>query len=92
MRINERTRGTQKHVNPVEVNVDTVYIRTDIERIETEDFTGWEYDEVQIDKNEFISQMTNVQDTQTMALLLSLLMSEVDMLKTELQEIKGGVI
>jgi hypothetical protein len=92
VRINERTRGTQKHVNPVEVNVDTVYIRTDIERIETEDFTGWEYDEVQIDKNEFISQMTNVQDTQTMALLLSLLMSEVDMLKTELQEIKGGVI
>lgn len=92
MNVGKKKRGTQERVNPVEANVDTVYIRTDIERIETEDFTGWEYDEVQIDKNEFISQMTNVQDTQTMALLLSLLMSEVDMLKTELQEIKGGVI
>lgn len=86
-----KVRGTQKQVNPVDVNVDTVYIRTDIEHIETEDFTGWEYEETRINKNEFISQMTNVQDTQTMALLLSLLMSEVDMLKAELQIVKGGV-
>lgn len=83
-----RVRGTQEQIKPVDVNVDTVYVRTNIEHIETEDFTGWEYDEIQLDKDEFISQMTNVQDTQTMALLISLLMSEVDMLKTEIQALR----
>jgi len=50
-----KVRGTQKIVKSVEVNVDTVYVRTNIERIETDDFVGWEYDEEQYDKDEFIA-------------------------------------
>lgn len=49
-----KVRGTMKEVPEIEVNVDTVYVRTNIQRIEEEDFVGWEYDEVQYRKDEFI--------------------------------------
>jgi hypothetical protein len=49
-----RVRGTMKEVPEIEVNVDTVYVRANIERVEEEDFVGWEYDEVQYRKDEFI--------------------------------------
>lgn len=49
-----RVRGTMKEVPEIEVNVDTVYVRKNIVRIEEEDFAGWEYDEVQYRKDEFI--------------------------------------
>ena len=60
-----KVRGTMKEVPEIEVNVDTVYIRTNIKRIEEEDFTGWEYDEVQYEKDEYIKLMaeqSNLQD------------------------------
>lgn len=91
-----RIRGTQKVVKPVEVNVDTVYVRTNITRIEEEDtgdiggFVGWEYDEVQFDKNEYISNLTYSEDTEGIAFLLSLMMSEIDMLRMEVSGIKEG--
>ncbi len=37
----------------LEVNVDTVYVRNNIERVEKEDFEGWQYDETQYDLKEF---------------------------------------
>lgn len=77
-----KTRGTQETVPDVEVNVDTVYIRTNITKIEEEDFNGWEYDEVQYDKNEFIETLTRQEDSGMLALMVSMLMSEVDMLKS----------
>lgn len=40
-------RGTMQYVPSVEVNKDTVYIRSNVERVEEEEFKGWEYDEVQ---------------------------------------------
>lgn len=43
-----------KEVPEIEVNVDTVYVRKNIVRIEEEDFIGWEYDEEQYSKDEFI--------------------------------------
>lgn len=46
-------KSTAGKVPNLEVNVDTVYIRTNIERVETEDFTGWEYDEIQYSRNEY---------------------------------------
>lgn len=49
-----KVRGTMKEVPEIDVNVDTVYVRTNIQRIEEEDFVGWEYDEVQYRKDEFI--------------------------------------
>lgn len=50
-----RIRGTQPtQPQSLEVGKDTVYVRSDIERIETEDFSGWEYTEVQYKKDDFI--------------------------------------
>lgn len=57
-------RGTQENVPEIEVNKDTAYIRTNIVRIATEEFTGWEYDEIQYDKDEYIEFMANKQNTQ----------------------------
>jgi hypothetical protein len=54
-----RVRGTMKEVPEIEVNVDTVYVRTNIERVEEEDFVGWEYDETQYNKDEFIELISN---------------------------------
>jgi len=48
-----------KEVPEIEVNVDTVYVRTNIRRIEEEDFVGWEYDETQYNKDEFIELISN---------------------------------
>lgn len=31
-----------------------MYIRTNIERIETEEFIGWQYDEIQYTKNDYL--------------------------------------
>jgi len=54
-----KVRGTQKIVKTVEVNVDTVYVRTNIERVDTEDFVGWEYDEEQFKKDEYTELLQN---------------------------------
>lgn len=59
-----RVRGSQVTVPKIEVNVDTVYIRTNIERIEEEDFAGWEYDEIQYPKNEYLELMANQSNLQ----------------------------
>ena len=81
MKIYKDVRGSMKNVPSVEVNVDTVYVRNNIKRIEEDDFEGWEYDEVQYDKNEYIESLTNEEDSGMLALMVSMLMSEVDMLK-----------
>ncbi len=54
-----RVRGTMKEVPEIEVNVDTVYVRANIERVEEEDFVGWEYDEEQYGKDEFIELISS---------------------------------
>lgn len=86
-----RIRGTQDQVNSIEVNVDTVYIRSNIQRVETEEFKGWEYEEKQYNKNEYISQLTSNSDTEGVAFMLTLMMSEIDMLRMEIEALKGGV-
>lgn len=82
MKIFQGVRGTQKQVPYIEVSKDTVYVRTNIERVEEDEFKGWQYDEIQYEKNEYISKLTNEEDTGLLALLVSLLMTEVDMLKS----------
>ena len=42
----------------IEVNVDTVYVRSNIVAVNESDFTGWEYDEVQYGKDEFITKIS----------------------------------
>ena len=82
MKIINNVQGSQATIPSIEVNVDTVYIRTNVIRIETEEFTGWKYDEVQYDIKEYIESLTNGQDAGMLALMVSMLMSEVDMLKS----------
>ncbi len=53
-----KVRGTMKEVPEIEVNIDTVYIRSNIQRIEEEeDFIGWEYDEEQMPLKKYIEQV-----------------------------------
>lgn len=54
-----KIKGTQvEQPKELEINIDTIYIRSNIIRIETEEFTGWEYDEIQYDKNEYIEMLS----------------------------------
>lgn len=50
-----RNRGTMETVPENEVNIDTVYVRTNIIKVEEEDFSGWEYDEAEYSLREYIS-------------------------------------
>lgn len=79
-------------VKEVDVNKDTVYIRSNIKRIETDNFTGWEYDEIQFNKDEYLEKLTMIDESQSIALLISLLMSEVDSLKQRIEALEGGSI
>lgn len=56
MREYKKVRGTQ-NVMPgeIEVNVDTVYIRSNVQPVKSDDFSGWEYDEKQYDIKEYIA-------------------------------------
>lgn len=58
-------QGTQL-IQPleIEVNIDTVYVRSNIQRIETEDFAGWQYDEKQYGIREYLELISNKQNTQ----------------------------
>lgn len=58
-----KVRGTMEIVPEIEVNVDTVYIRTNVVKIEEEDFVGWEYDEMQISKDEYIEKIAKENKT-----------------------------
>lgn len=79
-----------QYVPSVEVNKDTVYIRTNIEKVEEEEFEGWEYDEVQYPIQQYIEKLANEEDAGMLALMVSMLMSEVDMLKSEIENLKEG--
>lgn len=81
MKIYKSVRGTAKNIPSIEVNLDTVYVRSNICKIEEMEFSGWEYDEIQYCKNEYIEGLANEEDSSMLALMVSMLMSEVDMLK-----------
>ena len=51
-------RSTREHIPEVEVGVDTVYLRTNIKRVDEDDFSGWEYQEIQYDKNKYIELLS----------------------------------
>lgn len=63
MKIFKNVRGTMKSVPDIEVGVDMVYVRSGIKRVEEMEFSGWEYDEIQYKKDnyiELISKTTEV--------------------------------
>ena len=82
MKIFQNVRSTATNFPSVEVNVDTVYVRSDIKRVEEMEFSGWEYNEIQYSKDKYIEKLTSEEDLGTMAMLLSITLSEVDMLKS----------
>ncbi len=87
MRIFQNVRSTADYVPSIEVNVDTVYIRSDIKRVEEMEFSGWEYNEIQYDKNEYIEKLANEDDAGMLALIISLLMAEIDMLNARVSQL-----
>jgi len=52
-----KIRGTQSEVGEIEIGIDTVYVRSNIVTVDEEDFKGWEYDEVQYEKDHYIKLM-----------------------------------
>lgn len=58
-----RVRSTADFVENTIINVDTVYLRSDIRYITGDDFEGWEYNEDQISKDEFISFLKEETDS-----------------------------
>ena len=95
MKITHNVRSTAKHVPHVEVNnaKDTVYVRVDVTRIEEIDFSGWNIGtEIEYKFEEYFKELSTTDDTESVALLISMLMGEVDFLKTRVEALEGGVI
>lgn len=90
MKVFNNVRSSAKHIPSVEVNVDTVYIRSSIEKVDEEEFKGWEYDEVQYTIREYLEKLTNEEDAGMLALMVSMLMSEVDMLTVRVKSLEEG--
>lgn len=89
MKVYNKVKGTMGIVTNIEVNKDTVYIRSNIVKVDTEEFRGWEYDEMQYDSKEYMENLTTIQDTQSMAMLVSLLMGEIDYMKQRIDALEG---
>lgn len=55
--------GSKEQAQPLIVGVDTVYVHTDIQEIEVEEFgdkyTIYQYHEIQYEKDEYIQMMAN---------------------------------
>lgn len=87
----ERVHSSNRAFNRLEVNVDTVYVRFNEEEwIEDDVQLGWVYDETQYSLRSYIENLTNNESTQSMAFLLSMLMSEVDFLRMRIESLEGG--
>lgn len=55
--------GSYEQAKPIVVNIDTVYIHSDIEKIEEGNLKGlYKYNELQYNKDEYIQLMANKQE------------------------------
>ena len=63
-----KVRGTMEIVQSLEINVDTVYVRSNVIRVENEQFIGWEYDEIQYGVKEYIALISEKSDKNTGAI------------------------
>ena len=62
MKLFNKVRGTMEIVQSLEINVATVYVRSNVIRVENEQFTGWEYDEKQYGIKEYIGKISEQSD------------------------------
>ena len=86
-----KVRGTQESIPFIEIGKTNVYIRTNVERIEEEEFSGWEYDEEIISIPEYISTLSDKNSVDVTALLITGLMQEIDELKTKVEALEGSI-
>jgi len=86
-----RIRGTQESIPFIEIGKTNVYIRTNVEYIEEEEFSGWEYDEEIISIPEYISTLSDKNSVDIIALLITGLMQEIDELKTKVEALEGSI-
>jgi hypothetical protein len=84
-----KVRGTQESIPFIEIGKTNVYIRTNVEYIEEEEFSGWEYDEQVIPIQEYINTLADRDSTDTIAMILSTLMQEIDELKSRITVLEG---
>lgn len=89
MKIFNKVRGSMAIVPNIEVNADTVYIRSNIVAITEDIFKGWEYDEVQYEVKEYIESLSPTQDVQSMAMLIAGTMSEIDFLNQRINKLEA---
>lgn len=84
MRFIENVRGSQETVPNLEVNIDTVYVRENIVAINTPEFVGWQYNEIQYGIREYIevvgAENLELQTSQT----------ETNMMLLELMELQAN--
>ena len=86
-----RVRGTQESIPFIEIGKTNVYIRTNVERIEEEEFSGWEYDEEIISIPEYISTLSDKNSVDITALIITGLMQEIDELKTKVEALEESL-
>jgi hypothetical protein len=86
-----KIRGTQESIPFIEIGKTNVYIRTNVEYIEEEEFSGWEYDEEIISIPEYISTLSDKNSVNITALIITGLMQEIDELKTKVEALEGSI-
>lgn len=84
-----RVKGTQETIPFIEIGKTDVYIRTNVERIENEEFTGWEYDETVITIQEYMKTLADRDSTDIISMVVSMLMQEINELKTRIEALEG---
>ena len=68
MREIKNVQGSQETVQALEIGVDTVYVRSNIVPVDTENFKGWQYDEIQYSKDEYIAYIATQNELTKQAL------------------------
>lgn len=99
MIIYEKVHGTQDFIEPIEINVDTVYKRNNIRQIENnEGNLVWEYDEIQMSIEEYLKEAVpnNQKDTDNaLAELMQVFyeyQTQMDETVAELSILIGGLL
>lgn len=86
----KNVRSTAETVELLFISKDKVYVRENITHVGKQEdiefgqnnFVGWEYDEIQYGKDEYIEKLANYEDLSGMIFLTTFLMAEIDMLKS----------
>lgn len=104
MKVYKKVKGTMKVVPEIEVNVDTVYLRSSIKEVKEKDFNGWEYDEIQYNTREY-AELTGEQlnslgeklaqeklNNMKKNMIINNLGKEISKLKLDILKTKGGLL